>query len=237
MGRLKAFLLAAGEGRRMRPLTSSVPKCLLPVRGTPLLGIWLELLGRHGVTDVLVNLHHLHEQVGDFLRSAEPAVRVTAAYEERLLGSAGTVLGNREFVDGEAEFLVIYADNLTNVDLSRMVRFHRDREEPLTLGVVPTDRPWEKGIVVVDEDGRAIDFEEKPARPRSRLANAGIYVARPAVFDYFPEGLARPEALDFGFHVLPRMRGRMNACVIHEFLVDIGTPAAYEAAEADWPGL
>lgn len=232
---MKAFLLAAGEGRRLRPLTSSVPKCLLPIRGKPLLEIWLDLLQRHGVREALVNLHHLDQPVRDFLRSRGPGLPVTAVYEERLLGSAGTVLQNRDFVAGEDDFLVLYADNLTNVDLTSMVRRHREREDPLTLGVVPTDRPREKGIVVVDGEGRVSDFQEKPARPLSNLANAGVYVARPAIFDHFP--VAGPEALDFGFHILPRMRGHMNVHVIAEFLMDIGTPEAYRQAQDEWPGL
>ena len=234
---MKAFLLAAGEGRRLRPLTESTPKCLVPVRGTPLLGIWLRLLERHGVTDVLVNLHHLHEQVVAFVGSTQTSLTVHTVHEPRLLGSAGTVLANRAFVSGEQDFLILYADNLTTVDIGRLVAFHRNRTETLTLGVAPTDRPQEKGTVVVGPDGRVTEFMEKAAQPRSRLANAGLYVAGQTLFDYLPAAVSDGTPLDFGHHVLPRMVPDVAACTVDEFLMDIGTPDQYQLAQAQWPGI
>ena len=234
---MKAFLLAAGEGRRLRPLTSSIPKCLVPIKGTPLLGIWLQLLEAHGITSVLVNLHHFHEQVLDFLRAWPTSIAVRTVYEPQLLGSAGTVAANRAFVDGDRTFLVLYADNLTAVDLTRFVRFHERRAEPLTIGVVPTDRPREKGTVVIGSDAQVIDFAEKSPEPRSNLANAGIYAANQELFDHLPAAPAPGAALDFGHDVLPRMVPHVAACRIDEFLMDIGTPEAYERAQQIWPGI
>jgi mannose-1-phosphate guanylyltransferase len=233
---VRAFLLAAGEGSRLRPLTNELPKCLVPIQGTPLLAIWLRLLERHDVGEVLVNLHHLATHVEEFLRSCRTSLRVVAVYEERLLGSAGTVLANRDFVAGDPDFLILYADNLTNVDLRRMVDFHRRRGGVLTVGVKPTDRPREKGIVTLERDGRVVEFTEKPHTPRSHMANAGIYVATPGVFEALPPSLG-DGALDFGYHVLPRLTGRMFAYPIDEFLADIGTPEAYQEAQESWPGL
>ena len=234
---MRAFLLAAGEGRRLRPLTDALPKCLVPVQGTPLLGIWLRLLERHGVTRVLVNLHHFHEQVTGFLREFPTTLAVETVYEPRLLGSAGTVLANRRFVEGADPFLVLYADNLTAVDLGAMVAFHRGRTEALTLGVVPTDRPREKGTVVLGAGGEVLAFEEKAAEPRTNLANAGIYVASHAIFDAMPREVPADQLLDFGFDVLPRLVPRIAAFPIDQFLMDIGTPDAYARAQAIWPGL
>ena len=234
---MKAFLLAAGEGRRLRPLTDSVPKCLVPIRGTPLLAIWLRLLELHGITDVLVNLHHFHERVTDFLRSYQTAVVVTTVHEPRLLGSAGTVLANREFVGSEDPFLVLYADNLTTIDLRKMIGFHRGRPEALTLGVAPTDRPTEKGTVLIGSHGQVVEFAEKAAQPRSNLANAGIYVANQEVFEYLPGSVPAAGVLDFGYDVLPGMVPHVAAYRIDEFLMDIGTPEAYARAQEIWPGV
>jgi mannose-1-phosphate guanylyltransferase len=234
---LKAFLLAAGEGRRLRPLTETIPKCLVPIRGTPLLALWLRLLERSGITDVLVNLHYAHERVVEFLDSYRTPLAIVRVYEPALLGSAGTVLANRRFVEDERTFCVMYADNLTNLDLARMIRAHDGRDTPLTMGVVPTDRPTEKGTVVVDGNGRVLDFAEKSPQPKSNLSNAGIYVAGQALFDYMPSSVDPGEALDFGYHVLPRMVPRLSAYCIDEFLMDIGTPASYELAQRVWPGL
>jgi mannose-1-phosphate guanylyltransferase len=234
---VKAFLLAAGEGRRLRPLTDAIPKCLVPIRGTPLLAIWLQHLEAHGITDVLLNLHYLPELVNEFLESWPTRVRVKPVYEHRLLGSAGTVLANRAFVENEDSFLILYADNLTTADLSGISSFHRTRPEPLTLGMTPTDRPSEKGTVVVGSGGQVLAFEEKAAQPRSNLANAGIYVADRALFDYLPHCLPGTGVLDFGYDVLPQMVPDIAAYRIDDFLMDIGTPEAYQQAQQIWPGL
>jgi mannose-1-phosphate guanylyltransferase len=229
--------LAAGEGRRLRPLTDTIPKCLVPIRGTPLLALWLQLLERAGISEVLVNLHYAQERVVEFLDSYETSIAITTFHEPQLLGSAGTVGANRAFVERERSFCVLYADNLTNVDLGRMIRFHERRDTPLTIGVVPTDRPKEKGTVVVDSHARVLEFVEKSPQPRSNLSNAGIYIAGQELFDFIPSSSPNDEALDFGYHVLPRMVQRMSAYCIEEFLMDIGTPESYELAQQLWPGL
>jgi len=230
---VKAYLLAAGEGRRLRPLTDRIPKCLVPIDGTPLLGIWLRLLESHGVRGVLVNTHHLAGEVASFLRGWPTAMDVATVHEPRLLGSAGTVLANRDFVAGEDQFLVIYADNLSTLDVGRMARFHAARPEPLTIGVVPTDRPREKGTVVVDAEGRIVAFDEKAERPRSNLSNAGVYMASAGLFEDL-EAAGPSDVLDFGYHVLPRMVPRLAAYPISELMMDIGTPEAYAQAQEAW---
>jgi len=231
---MKAFLLAAGEGRRLRPLTDTVPKCLVPIGGTPLLAIWLAALERGGVTEVLVNLHYAHDRVRAFLDGWRSSLRVHTAYEPTLLGSAGTVLTNRDFVRGEDTFLIAYADNLTTLDLGRMTAFHGATTTALTLGVSPTDRPSQKGTVVLDEHGRVVLFEEKAPRPRSNLANGGVYLARQRTFDYFPTAMPASGVLDFGFDVLPRMVPDLTAYRVEELLIDIGTLDDYARAQELW---
>jgi len=231
---MKAFLLAAGEGRRLRPLTDTIPKCLVPIGGTPLLAIWLETLERGGVTDVLINLHYAHEQVRRFLAGWQSSLRVETAYEPALLGSAGTVLANRRFVDGEESFLVAYADNLTTIDLGRMAAFHARTSTALTMAVQPTDRPSQKGTVILDGEGHIVAFEEKSPAPLSNLANGGVYMMRRSAFRHFPEGPAEGGVLDFGYHVLPRMAPDLTAYLVEELLMDIGTLGDYESAQRLW---
>src|SRR6185295_6288407 len=122
---MKAFLLAAGLGTRLRPITDSAPKCLLPIGGRPMLDIWLDALAKAGVNEVLVNAHHLAGQVEAHVaaRSGAPAVHVVI--EPELLGSAGTLRANRDFLIGEDMFLAINADNLTDFDLSVLIDAHR----------------------------------------------------------------------------------------------------------------
>jgi mannose-1-phosphate guanylyltransferase len=213
-------------------LTQSLPKCLAPIGGEPLLGIWLELFEREGVTDVLLNVSHHFDAVDAFLeRRRRASVRVRLTREEAPVGTATTVQRGRAFVQGDESFWVFYADNLTDVRLAPMLERHRGHQEPLTLGLFHAPRPESAGIVELDEAGRVTAFVEKPASPRGRLANAGVYLARQALFDWIPEST---QPTDFGVHVLPALAGRMFGYVIPEFHADIGTLERLGAASAAW---
>ncbi len=238
---LKAFVLAAGLGTRLKPLTDETPKCLLPINGKPLLQIWLESLRLQGVDEVLVNTHWLSQKVETFLKTwrNNSGLRVTTFYEPELLGSGGTILANRNWIQDQAPFFIIYGDNLSDVNLVKMLAFHRQHGLPFTLGVFKSKTPKQCGIAQVQEDGLVTEFVEKPEEPKSDLAAAGVYVADQRIFRFFPEkqhdsdqGQAIP--LDLGFHVLPRLTGRMKAYVITEFLMDIGTLSQYEQAQLLW---
>ncbi|MGZ4624947.1 MAG: nucleotidyltransferase family protein [Kineosporiaceae bacterium] len=230
---MKAFLLAAGLGTRLRPLTDAVPKCLVDVGGRPMLDIWLDALAAAGVDEVLLNTHHLAGLVEAHVarrRSARPIVRLS--HEPVLLGSAGTLLVNAEFVADDDMFLVVNADNLTDFDLRVLIDAHRAAGTVATLSVFHAPRPSECGIVQAVA-GRMVGFVEKPAAPTSDLANAGLYAFSPAVLDDIPESLPR----DIGFDLLPRLVDR--AAVVDlgaSYFLDIGTPAALELARAHWEG-
>lgn len=231
---MKAFLLAAGAGTRLRPLTDRLPKCLIPIGAKPLLEIWLARLEELGVTETRINTHHLAAQVAAYVAARPPApMRVSLFHEPELLGSAGTIRANRAWLENEPDFLVVYADNLTDADLAGFVRCHRARRAEFTLGVFKTPAPRECGIVVFDESGCVTEFQEKPAAPKSHWANAGIYLAGPALFDAIPD---RPGVCDFGFDVLPRLVGRMHACPLEGFFCDIGTSERLEYARRRWRG-
>jgi len=231
---MKAFLLAAGHGTRLRPLTDHTPKCLLPIAGVPLLRIWLELCAAHAIDDVLVNIHAHPDAIRAYLaRENGHGVRVQVSEETVLLGSAGTLVANREFVAGEECFWILYADVLTNADLSAMLALHRSAKPLATLGLYEVPDPTRCGIVKLDEASIIREFVEKPAIPASRLAFTGVMLACPAVLDLIPN---LPEA-DLGFHLLPRLVDRMVGYRIHEFLMDIGTMENYRFAQTVWPGL
>lgn len=233
---MKAFLLAAGLGKRLRPHTYETPKCLLPIGGKPLLQIWLENIERHGIKEVLVNTHWLPEKVEAFLNNRRGMkLKVTSFYERRLLGSAGTLQAHQNWVSDGKPFFILYADNYTDVNLSAMMAFHQSHDLPFTLGVFTAAHPERCGIAEVVEDGLVRGFEEKPRYPKSNLAAAGIYVTDCRVFDFFPRQSSMPaEPLDLGFHVIPRLVGNMKAYNIAEFLMDIGTPESYARAQQHW---
>ena len=237
---MKAFLLAAGKGTRLRPITDQIPKCLVPIQGKPLLKIWLEHLARYGVEEVLINTHHLADQIRAFVqnnRDGMPQIRL--AYEPVLLGSGGTVRANRDFVDQDEDFFIIYADNLTDLQLSDMLRYHRQQGGILTMGLFESATPEACGIAEIDPKGKdrglIVSFEEKPKKPKGSLANAGIYVASQQIFDFFPtEQIRTASPLDFGHHILPKLVGYMYGYVLDSFLMDIGTFENYELAQRIW---
>jgi mannose-1-phosphate guanylyltransferase len=229
---VKAFLLAGGRGERLRPLTLSCPKCLVPINGTPLLGIWLDRCKREGIDAVFLNVSHHAGQVVDFLASRVGPPRVELVLEAEPRGTAGTVSANRRFVEGEESFWIIYGDNLTNLSLRAMLATHRANSGVLTMALFRAPDPSAAGIVEVTPDGRIVSFEEKPKHPRSNLANAGIYLARAELLNELPDASGR--VLDFGFHVLPGLVGRMYGHVADGFAVDIGTSAALAQASIVW---
>lgn len=230
---MKAFLLAAGHGTRLRPLTDRIPKCLIPIQGTPLLEIWLNLCSRLGIDEVLVNLHAHADLVNRFLNTRSYGLRVQVSEETTLLGSAGTLLANRKWVEQEEAFWIFYADVLTAARLDAMLAFHRARGPVATLGVYEVPDPHRCGIVIADEAGIIQRFVEKPAVPDSNLAFSGLMIAGPELLKAIPSELPA----DLGFHVLPRLVGRMAAYRINEYLADVGTMERYQAAQRDWPGL
>ncbi|HTW08221.1 MAG TPA: nucleotidyltransferase family protein [Acidimicrobiales bacterium] len=227
---MKAFLLAAGLGTRLRPLTDRLPKCMLPIQGTPLLGIWLDAFAGAGVDEVLVNLHYLPEVVVDYLsrRTGPPTVRTT--FEPELLGSAGTLLANQAWVAAETMFLACYADNLTDFDLRRLADAHMSQGGPATLTLFRTDQPRSVGIVELDDYGLVTAFTEKPAHPSGDLANAGMYAFSPSVLDHI-DGTA---PLDIGYNLLPKLVGKARGLVLDCYFRDIGTPESYHKAKQDW---
>jgi mannose-1-phosphate guanylyltransferase len=230
---VKAFLLAAGVGSRLRPITHTTPKCMLAIGGQPLLDIWLEAFDRAGVDEVLVNLHHLPDVVRNHLKARagsrqRPAVRTV--FEPELLGSAGTLAANRAWADGEQIFLACYADNLTDFDLRSLVETHRAHGAIATLTVFRSERPSAGGVVELDAAGTVIGFTEKPSHPLSDLVNAGMYAFHPRVLDE----ISGPPPRDISYDLLPRLVGRAKAMPVKGYFRDVGTVDAYQQAQQEW---
>ena len=228
---MKAFLLAAGVGSRLRPVTDATPKCMVIIDGRPLLDIWLDALSRAGIDEVLVNLHHLPDMVRRHVAARAGSPRVVTVFEPELLGSAGTLAANRRWVDGEEMFLACYADNLTDFDLRSLIDVHRENGVIATLTVFHSQQPSAGGVVDVDEAGTVIRFQEKPSQPASDLTNAGMYAFHPSVLEEI--GSTAPS--DIGYDLLPRLVGRARAMLVEGYFRDIGTLEAYRRAQDEWP--
>jgi len=229
---MKAFLLAAGLGTRLRPLTDSVPKCLVQIDGKPLLDYWMDLYSLHNVSEVLINTHYMHAQVHEYIYDRNLSGKlpyITEYYESELLGSAGTVAANRDFILNDEAFYICYADNLTNIDLTHMLKFHQAHTASFTMALFRSNNPSQCGIAALDKDDRIARFEEKPLEPESNLANAGVYIADRSLFDLLPPG----RFLDFGKDIIPTLVGKMYGWESHDYLLDIGTPENYRKAQED----
>jgi mannose-1-phosphate guanylyltransferase len=228
---MKAFLLAAGVGSRLRPITDAIPKCMIPIGGQPLLDIWLDAFDHAGVDEVLVNLHHLPDVVRNHLDARPGTPAVHTFFEPELLGSAGTLAANRAWVEGEEMFVACYADNLTDFDLRSLIETHRKHSAIATLTVFHSERPSAGGVVELDAAGTVVGYTEKPSRPVSDLVNAGMYAFHPGVLDE----IGSPPPRDIGYDLLPQLVGRAKAIPVEGYLRDLGTVDAYQRAQREWP--
>lgn len=227
----KALLLAGGLGTRLRPLTETVPKCLIKVGGRPMLDYWIDALDGAGITEALINTHHLPDPVRRHINQVNRTrnLTLTEAFEPELLGSAGTVSANHDWANDANDILVIYADNLSDIDLHAFVAFHRAHDDPMSMALFHTPYPSKCGIATLDDQNRVTEFVEKPDQPKSDLANAGLYVLDA---DAWRE-IADMGAFDFGFDVIPAFVGRMHGYRHAGYHRDIGTHDSLAQAEQD----
>ena len=232
---MKAILLAAGLGTRLRPLTDTIPKCLVPINGKPLLGYWLDALAGAGVSSILINLHHHADQVRSFVENRPDRRNIKLVFEEQLLGTGGTVRENAEFCGNDLT-MVIHADNFSTSDLSKFIQAHNKRPEntEITMMTFRTDEPESCGIVEVDHRGVMTRFVEKVENPQGNLANGAVYIFDPAVIDWICS--KESGCFDISVDVLPRFVCRVATWLGDGVHIDIGSEKnlerAREAADA-----
>ena len=231
---MKAMILAAGEGTRLRPLTLERPKPMLPIGGKPLLEHIIDLLKRHGIRAMAINLHYKPEVVMDYFGHGQRfGVEITYSVEDPILGTAGAVKKLQEYF--KDTFLVIYGDLLTNIDITSLVEYHQIKGGMITVALYRVENPSACGIVELSGEGRIRRFVEKPPPEEvfTDLANAGVYVVESEVLDYIP-----PETFyDFGQDLFPVMLEKgvpIYGYPIDDYLIDIGTLEKYERAQREW---
>jgi len=234
---MRAMVLAAGLGTRLRPVTWSVPKPMVPVLNRPVMEHILRLLASHGITEVIANLHWFPDTIENYFGDGSSlGINLTYSHEDTLHGTAGGVYKAREYFDGS--FLVISGDALTDVDLTRMREYHETHDGIATLATKQVTDTSDFGVVITDDDGRIQGFQEKPdpAEALSNLANCGIYMFRPEIFDYFPEPgaskLARKggdypdDFADWAYDVFPALMEAgipFYSCELDSYWNDVGT--------------
>lgn len=226
---MRALLLAAGLGTRLRPLTDTIPKCLVPIHSKPLLGYWITMLRDGGVYPMLVNLHYFADKVVDYIEKSGVKDFVYTVHEEKLLGTAGTLLKNRDFFGNEA-LMLVHADNLSKFDVKAFIERHQNRPNgcEITMMTFNTPTPESCGIVELDERDVVKAFHEKVSNPPGNLANGAVYILEPSIFDFLSS--IGKETIDFSIEVLPHYIGRIFTFHNDVYHRDIGTIDSYEAA-------
>jgi len=229
---MKAMILAAGKGTRVRPITHTTPKPMIPILQKPVMEFLLELLRQHGFDQIMVNVSHLAEEIENYFRDGQRfGVQIAYSFEGRIedgeligdaVGSAGGLKRIQDFQPFfDDTFVVLCGDALIDLDLSEAVRRHRAKGAMASLITkrVPRDQVSSYGVVVTDPDGRVLSFQEKPAveEAASDMINTGIYIFEPEVFNYIPSG----EPFDIGSDLFPK-------------LVEAGAPFYALPMEFEW---
>jgi mannose-1-phosphate guanylyltransferase / phosphomannomutase len=232
MGRMKAVIMAGGQGTRLRPLTSNQPKPMLPIVGRPMMEHVLRLLRRHGFTECVVTVQFLASVIRNYFGDGDLDLRLFYATEDEPLGTAGSVKNAEHFLD--ETFLVISGDAVTDVDLAEALEFHKKRDAAVTVVLKRVENPLEFGIIIADEDGRVERIMEKPGWGEvfSDTINTGIYVIEPEVLGYIPAG----EEHDFSHQLFPLLLEKgapLYGFVADGFWTDVGNLEAYLQVHRD----
>ena len=230
---MKTVIMAGGKGTRLRPLTSNQPKPMIPIVNVPCMEHIVNLLKRQGFEDILVTLEYMPDAIrGYFGDGSEWDVKMEYSVEEEPLGTAGSV----KFAEDSLteRFVIVSGDALTDVDLTKAIAFHEEREAEVTLVLKKVDDPSEFGIVVVEDDGSVTGFQEKPDEEEvfSYTANTGIYVLEPEVLQDIPEG----QEYDFSEELFPKLLDEghpVYGYVMGGYWEDIGSIEQYMSAQRD----
>ena len=235
---MKAIMLIAGKGTRLQPLTDFVPKCCLPIAGVPLLHIWFRTLEAAGIDELMLNPSHRLPEVRASVFAGSPRFpSIVLRNEIEPIGTAQTLLRFADKID--EDFLVVYGDVLTNINLKYLIKTHKNKKALVTMLAYDTPNPSQKGIISVDSKGWATDFQEKPEHPEGNLAFSGIFIAKPEFLSHIHSGNDMiPKDTDIGNHVFPRIiQHGQSFFVYHDpsvYIKDIGTISDYLSCQHEW---
>jgi mannose-1-phosphate guanylyltransferase/phosphomannomutase len=236
---MKAIIMAGGQGTRLRPLTSDQPKPMIRIVNLPCMEHIVNLLARHGITDVGVTLQFMPEEIQDYFGDgSEWGVNIRYSIEDAPAGTAGSVKMAEQQLDLEGErLLIISGDALTDCDLTEVVRFHEEKDAEVTMVLKSVENPLDFGIVITEEDGRISRFLEKPAWGQvfSDTVNTGIYLLEPSVMGEIPDPEKEGE-YDFSKELFPRLLEQdrsLYGFVTDAYWEDIGTLEQYASAQRD----
>jgi len=228
----RALLLAAGLGTRLRPITDTIQKCLVPINGKPLIEYWLDTLSKAGVEEFLINTHYFPQQMKEYAENSKYKNHIVLVHEDELLLTGGTILANKSFFQNEP-FLVVHADNLCLCDFTLFIEKHKNRPQhcDITMMTFETDTPKSCGIVDLDDNDVVVNFYEKVANPPSNLANGAVYIFEPSVIEYIES--YHKKMVDLSTEVLPHYLNKIYTFQNSVYHRDIGTIESYAMAQIE----
>jgi NDP-sugar pyrophosphorylase family protein len=234
---MKAIILSAGKGERLQPITNTIPKPMVPINSMPLLEYNILLCKKHGIKDIAINTSHLPEKIKDFFGNGEKwGVNIHYSYEPELLGTSGALNNFRELLD--ETFIIIYGDNLTDIDLTKMEEHHKNKNSIITLALRKMPKDYKtQSLLFADDNLKLTKFYEKPTDEEVeslsrefKLINSGIYICEPEILNHVPSGFS-----DFARNIFPELiKNQKN---IFGFMIDdyhfreVGKIEKYELAK------
>ena len=226
---MQVFLLAAGKGTRLKPLTKQIPKCLVKIKGTPLLEIWIKKFSKININSIIINTHYLSYKVNKFIKKLRLDKKIFILNEVKLLGTAGALKKNIKLIHDD-DFFLIHADNYCEADLKKFITSHKNRPTNcvMTMMIFETKFPEKCGIVEIDSQGIVQKFYEKKKDTKSNLANAAIYLLSRKFFKNFIND--HQNLTDFSNDIIPKLVGKIYTHKISDVLIDIGSIENYKLA-------
>mgnify|MGYP005992572513 CR=1 FL=1 len=223
---MKAILLCAGKGLRLRPYTNNIPKCLMPIKGKPLLEIWLEKLFSAGITNILINAHYLSDQVDNFINHSKYKKSITVVYEKKLLGTAGTLSKNISFFDNQ-DGIFLHADNYTLDNMKNFIKYHTNRPKDCLISMMTfeTNDPLNCGIIKKNKNNVVTKFYEKKKGNYGNEANGAVYILSKEFQKLFLEKYS--QSYDFSSEILSSMENQIVAYKTDKLFIDIGSVDNY----------
>lgn len=235
---MKALILSAGLGTRLKPLTNNVPKTMVDVGGKPLLWYHINHLKKHGITDIWINVHWYPQVIMDYFGDGSAyGVDIHYSIEKELLGTSGALKNPNSAIENEFKkgtFIVVYGDNLTNFDHTKLIDFHNKKASLFTEGLYEAIEPWTMGVIETNSEGQILRAVEKPPKEEvtTNQVSAGVLVCEPEILDAIPSGFS-----DFGFDVVPKLlkQGKpLYAFNPQSYVQDCGTHDRLNKARSDF---
>lgn len=230
---IKAVLMAGGKGSRIRPLTLSRPKPMIPVANRPMIEYIVDKVKKSGFNELVVTLSYLKGQIKNLLEKDYPDMNIKYSVEKKPLGTAGGVKKASKYIDDT--FFVLSGDVLVDIDLNEILNFHKKNKAIATMVLTPVEDPSQYGIAVLDDKNHIVKFLEKPSPHEvfSKIANTGTYILEPEIFDYINN---KKREIDFSKDIFPQLiteKARMCGYILDGYWNDVGRPKTYLQANYD----